>query len=1466
MNRLSVITFALFASALVGSAQAPVQVGAGSYASCPPGYKSKTDAHDGFNAHAVEGRALYADEAEGMPLPTNDWWTDLMVNRYSGALWSLPQMLYTGADGVTVNYPTYWYEGNGTEVKSRTSLRVTGRDFTAAEARATAWHDWDVVMTLPGTDESQQMVVTMAHGMPLTWFEIEGFQPEIVFSETPVLSGLGSAHVCATLGDDCYGIYLPDGARAEMVEGRLRISLDSARGSYLVVAVLPSADSVEEFAAYAYSVPRSTTLFWSYDEAASLLRTQWHVDAVNLRSSGSPAPVMQGFLPHAYKYWVSPGMTLDGPSYLSPRGLLRMARGSGDNTFEYSYRFSGMLPYYAAPAADDTRPNPYREEVMADLMARYAASGTFGADTYWGGKGLVQMALNMTFAKETGDEAAYETSRRKLREALVDWLTYTPGEQNRFFAYYPRWGAMVGYDVSYDSDAFNDHHFHYGYFVYAAALLCMEDRRFAEDYGELLTMIVKDYANYERSDARFPFLRTMDPWAGHSYAGGMGDHLNDNGNGQESSSEAMQSWGGVYLLGVALGDRAMRDAGIFGWLTESRATAEYWFDRDHIHPGRQHNYDYDLYKSPWCTNLTSKGIGWWTWFSGDPLWMHSIQWMPVSPILGYLSEDLEFARWDVETMFAGTEYKWFERSGSNDPLADQSVGNVVLCYLERSDPDRAAEIFDRAVEGNNGIYRNIDTGHISYFVIHSHRTYGEIDRDVTASIPTANCYVRPDGARTYMVYNPGAEVCEVTFGRDGSAVRTVKAAPGRLTAFTDEPVASRMTLESSEGTVLPAGTSCALVAEVLDQYEVPFAGQPVSFSVSPASAATVEDGMLRVSAGVSKGTRYTVTARSGSLSASLDFEVNDRPHISEARILPEVTYVEQGMPVTFSLDAVDQYGRPLEGTPQWTVTDVNTGEIRAGSLLDASRPGKYKVAAVLDGRTVTHETVVTPALPNIALGKKAYESSHENEGCLPGNLTDGDHGTRWGSGHTDNEWIYVDLGEPCYVSRISIDWEAAFAADYTIQFSADARSWDDVVSVKGNSSAGIVEHPVSACTPRYVRMRGDRRATQYGYSIHELEIYGFALSQPLDEPVGFDIIAPDWMDEGVAHDLGAVAYTLGGDRSDIDVDWTCSHAAEISGSRITPCEPGHVTITATSRAAVRGAGAMSSSRKVFVNESTKLATLTLTPSSASVLHGESVALSVGGLNQYGGSYPIDTDGVVWTVKDESGHPVETAEVLSGSVFNPSEPGTYTVTAAYGGCAQSATLSALPVSGANLALGRPASATSVRDNNYASYINDGKTDTRWESAWQQDPQSVTIDLESPFYINRMEIAWEGAYARKYNVETSLDGDEWHSVYDHTRSPQDGLTDNFAIEEHPARYVRLNCLQRQLEAYGNSAYEWRVYGTRRYSDITGVTDAACDGVGRRGVYTVCGVRLRDTDDTVGLPAGFYIVGGKKVFINQ
>ena len=95
------------------------------------------------------------------------------------------------------------------------------------------------------------------------------------------------------------------------------------------------------------------------------------------------------------------------------------------------------------------------------------------------------------------------------------------------------------------------------------------------NYAPMARAIVKSYNNYDRTDTSEPFLRMFDPWEGHCNAGGLSGSTGEN---QESSSEAVQSWTGMFLLGSVLNDQQMVAAGAMGFAMESAATNEYWQD------------------------------------------------------------------------------------------------------------------------------------------------------------------------------------------------------------------------------------------------------------------------------------------------------------------------------------------------------------------------------------------------------------------------------------------------------------------------------------------------------------------------------------------------------------------------------------------------------------------------------------------------------------------------------------------------------------------------------------------------------------------------------------------------------------------------------------------------------------------------------------------------------------------------
>jgi hypothetical protein len=116
---------------------------------------------------------------------------------------------------------------------------------------------------------------------------------------------------------------------------------------------------------------------------------------------------------------------------------------------------------------------------------------------------------------------------------------------------------------------------------------------------------------------------------------------------------------------------------------------------------------------------------------------------------------------------------------------------------------------------------------------------------------------------------------------------------------------------------------------------------------------------------------------------------------------------------------------------------------------------------------------------------------------------DQDWGTRWSSHFTDNEWLAVDLGSQARVDSVRITWEHAFAQQFAVQSgSALTGPWTTVVTANGQFGPQTISLGVKT---RFIRVLGLKRATQYGYSIWELDVYGSRdLSCFLKGPWQFD--------------------------------------------------------------------------------------------------------------------------------------------------------------------------------------------------------------------------------------------------------------------------------------------------------------------------------------------------------------------------
>ena len=145
------------------------------------------------------------------------------------------------------------------------------------------------------------------------------------------------------------------------------------------------------------------------------------------------------------------------------------------------------------------------------------------------------------------------------------------------------------------------------------------------------------------------------------------------------------------------------------------------------------------------------------------------------------------------------------------------------------------------------------------------------------------------------------------------------------------------------------------------------------------------------------------------------------------------------------------------------------------------------VLVLLAGVAVT-VTSANAASTLLSQGKPATASSIENAGTPAGAAVDGNTATRWSSAFSDPQWLQVDLGGSASVTQVVLQWEAAYAKAFQIQVSDTGASWTTIYSTT-TGTGGTQTLDVSG-TGRYVRVYGTVRATPYGYSLWEFQVYG----------------------------------------------------------------------------------------------------------------------------------------------------------------------------------------------------------------------------------------------------------------------------------------------------------------------------------------------------------------------------------------
>jgi len=1014
------------------------------------------------------------------PIASNDWWQSLLIKPLGDSIITLPLKSKFVTQGLGILNPgagTISADGAAVNADGNPDLYMMASNINTAKMsnRVTDYGDFSVDTVL-SDNNTDKMKVTFVKGSPYVFSQFSDPNAVELYSSlvTEVVNGSGAA-VLTTDGSTFtgdrirlrvtnanntryYGVFAPVGTVFKKVGPKIKIQLGSG-SNYLSVASLPAAADFDFYYQHAYAFVTDTTVGYSYNESTSQVTTNFNA-TTQLKRTGFSDQTLLALYPHQWKITTSP---LTARTYPSIRGTLKVREGNAFTTVD---RFYGMVPQFTEP----TNPEYSRQNMLdyLKMLDEETTTNIMAGDAYWQGKRLHPLAMGVLAANEIGNTMYRDRFLSRIKTILIDWYTYTEGEPDYFMYYNQDWGTMYYKHSEFGANnGITDHHFTYGYYVFASAVLATFDNQFRTGYGQMVEHLIRDYANPSKTDPLYPSFRSFDPYQGHSWAGGYAD--NDSGNNQEAAGESLFGWVGQYMWSLLTGDVSFRDASIYGFTTELKAIEQYWF-----------NYDGDNWLPQWTHKSVGQVYGssyfYGTFFSGAPVHIYGIHWLPTAEYL---------TSYGLDKTKAAALYNGFVADNGGPETEWQ---HIVWPIQALSNPQAVLAKWTPANMQRNEVFN-------TYWFVNSMASLGERTKDVWATGWSGATVYKKNGVYAAQIWNPTNSSVTVTFkntsGTTGTAIvgarSLVQVNPMQNSNVADQwtawdggngggenggengggNIGTNIALNRGENGGGNIGTNIALNRAVtVSSFEEPFAG------------ANAVDGAI--------ATRWASASGTDPQWMTIDF--GSTKSFNQVKLTWETAYAK-----SYKLQVSDN------GTTWVDIYTTTTGDGGTDSIA-AAGTGRYLRIYGTERGTIygyslyeveVYNNTTGPEIPAatlLSLNKTVNVSSTQDL-FVGSAAVDGDGGTRWASASgVDPQWITVDLGQSRSVTRVKLEWEAAYGKSYKLQISSDGTTWNDVFSTT-TGDGGTDDVTVSG-TGRYVRMLGTERATAFGYSLWNFEVYG----------------------------------------------------------------------------------------------------------------------------------------------------------------------------------------------------------------------------------------------------------------------------------------------------------------------------------------------------------------------------------------
>lgn len=287
---------------------------------------------------------------------------------------------------------------------------------------------------------------------------------------------------------------------------------------------------------------------------------------------------------------------------------------------------------------------------------------------YWGGALAAQARLAL-IAENLGRSDLINPVVKYLETSFQYWFEST---STTLPAYETAWGGVISkagatdVNVDFGNGYYNDHHFHYGYFLTVAAVIARFNGTWLNEHRDYINWFARDIINPSPEDPYFPVTRCRDWFAGHSWASGIA-----NGAGsrdQESSGEAINGYYGALLWASTTLSQDYINYAKLLIATEQHGAQVYW----HLYPEQSETARDNPYPEPVVRDLITMGnvmdyqAGAWLYWGAERSQIAAIQILPVTPV----NEVLYDAEW-VKNVW---DYTMSE-------MVDPSIGDEWKCVI-----------------------------------------------------------------------------------------------------------------------------------------------------------------------------------------------------------------------------------------------------------------------------------------------------------------------------------------------------------------------------------------------------------------------------------------------------------------------------------------------------------------------------------------------------------------------------------------------------------------------------------------------------------------------------------------------------------------------------------------------------------------------------------------------------------------